>query len=54
MLQPFFSEGLWKVWLLQVIEVVAILLAGEAGTGLADALELAVALDVGMGIVHLE
>ena len=40
--------------LLQVFEVVTILLAGEAGTGLADALELAVALDVGMGIVHLQ
>ena len=40
--------------LLQVFEVVTILLAGEAGASLADALELAVTLDVGMGIVHLQ
>ena len=37
--------------LLQVFEVVAILLAGEAGTGLADAFELAVAHDFGIGVV---
>ena len=48
-LLPFLLEGL-----LQVFEVVAILLAREAGTGLVDALELAVAHDFGSRVIHLQ
>ena len=48
-LQPFLLEGL-----LQVFEVVTVLRHLEAGAGLVDAFELAVAHDFGSGIVHLQ
>ena len=39
---------------LKVLEVVAVLRAVEAGAGFVDALQLAVAQDVGIGVVYLQ
>ena len=36
------------------LEIIAIFLAGERGAGFVDALEFAVAHDLGIGIVHLQ
>ena len=38
----------------EVIEVVTVLLAGEGGAGLVDALEFTVAEDLGIGVVDLQ
>ena len=38
----------------EVLEIVSVLLAGEAGTVFVDASEFAVAHDLGLGIVHLQ
>ena len=42
------------VLIVEVLEIVTILLAGEAGTIFVDAFEFAVAHDFGMGIVDLQ
>ena len=54
------SLGFLKIFIVigflifEVIEIIPVLLAGEAGTIFVDAFEFVVAHDLGMGIVHLQ